>query len=95
MTTYSITAADGCTATIDADELSTRQDGSAWFLIAVDRPPAKLQVLLILARGWKEIRRSDLELDWTPPVDLAGNPEKSAGWGEQKPPRLLPAIPPG
>ena len=56
MTAYLVTLADGRVAEVAADEATTRADGSLWFLQAVEKPPAKLHTVLILARGqWRDV----------------------------------------
>ena len=65
MTTYALTLADGRTTTIDADELTTRQDGSLWLLRAAAPPPDKLVPVAVFARGdWSCAVRADAEIVW-------------------------------
>jgi hypothetical protein len=60
VTTWSIHLASDRTAVVEADEVSTRQDGSAWFLRAEKPPPNKLSVVLVIARGeWRAIYPAD------------------------------------
>lgn len=55
MTAWTITLSDGGTYTVEADELTTRSDGSLWALRA-DLKPRALAPVLILARGqWRAV----------------------------------------
>jgi hypothetical protein len=79
--TWSIVLADAATAVLDADEVTTRADGSLWLLAALDPKPAPLRVVLILARGqWRAAHPSD--------VSPLPDPEPP----QPKPARLLPAV---
>jgi hypothetical protein len=42
---------NGNTITADADEITTRTDGSLWLLAAAAPPPDKLRPVVVLARG--------------------------------------------
>lgn len=51
MTTWTITCSDGRTVQVEADELTTRNDGSLWALRSAAPPPDKLRPVLVLAGG--------------------------------------------
>lgn len=51
MTTFTIALSDGRTAEVQADEPTTRADGSLWLLKAVAKPPAAMAPVAIFARG--------------------------------------------
>jgi hypothetical protein len=88
MTTYTIElASDRGVIDIEADEVTTRQDGSLWLLVATSPPPAKLVPVLILARGvWLQVGSSPLPAPATVPAKAKA---------ETPPPRVLPATAPG
>jgi len=59
VTGWTVVLADGSTATVDADDLTTRADGSLWLLAALNPKPAPLVPVLILARGrWHAVYRA-------------------------------------
>lgn len=51
MTTWTIQLHDGRTAQVQADEITTRQDGALFVMKAVAKPPAALVVVAAFARG--------------------------------------------
>ena len=51
MTTWTVTLADDQTIQVEADEITTRNDGSLWLLRSAKPPPDKLAVVLVLAAG--------------------------------------------
>ncbi len=54
MTTYLVEGVR--TIRVEADEVTTRQDGSLWVLVATAPKPAALQTVLVLARGeWHSV----------------------------------------
>jgi hypothetical protein len=54
MTTYLVTGVR--TIRLEADDCTTRQDGSLWLLRALRPKPAALEPVLILARGqWESV----------------------------------------
>lgn len=56
MTTFTVQLSDSRTCQITADDLTSRNDGSLWFLRAAAPPPDKLAVVAILARGeWRTV----------------------------------------
>jgi hypothetical protein len=68
--TWTIALHDGRTVQVEADEITTRNDGSLRLLRAAAPPPDKLAVVLVLARGqWLTVRRAD------EPILFAGEPE--------------------
>jgi hypothetical protein len=51
---------DGGTLAVDADEITTRVDGSLWLLVADAPPPDKLRPVLVLAAGrWRSIEPAE------------------------------------
>jgi hypothetical protein len=66
MTLWTVTTFDGRTTTIEADEITTRADGSLWLLRAVAPPPAKLVPVAILAANeWVSCCAADAAIVWT------------------------------
>jgi hypothetical protein len=51
VTTFIVELTGPRTARIEADELTTRQDGSLWALVATKPKPAPLEPIAIFARG--------------------------------------------
>jgi hypothetical protein len=65
MTAWTITLFDGRTTQIDADEITTRPDGSLWLLRSVAPPPDKLAPVAIFCRDvWSSCAPADAEIDW-------------------------------
>jgi hypothetical protein len=90
VTVFVISLADGRTGQVEADEITTRQDGSLWLLRAVAKPPAKLEpVAAFAAKSWTSCIPQETAVLW---VDHAAVQQQ----GQPKPePRLLPATPHG
>jgi hypothetical protein len=83
MTAWTITLApDDRTIHIDADEITTRPDGSLWLLRCDAPPPDKLATVLILARGqWRSAYPAD-----TVQVPVT---EPAPSWGVVREPHIL------
>jgi len=57
------TTFDGRTTQLDADEITTRNDGSLWLLRSVAPPPAKLVPVAILGRDlWSSSVPADADI---------------------------------
>jgi hypothetical protein len=84
---FAVTLVDGQTCDVEADEATTRADGSAWFLQALRPPPAALEAVVGFARGqWLRAVRDDAS------VVFVTATRGSQQTPEQKPQRLLPAT---
>jgi hypothetical protein len=60
-----VTLFDGRSGQIEADEITTRQDGSLWVLRSVAPPPDKLAVVAIFSRDvWSSCAPADAEIVW-------------------------------
>lgn len=60
MTTYTVQLTDGRTAQVEADEITTRQDGSLWLLRATaPKPAALVPVMVLAARTWSSCIPAD------------------------------------
>jgi hypothetical protein len=65
MTAWTVVLFDGRTATIDADEITTRPDCSLWLLRQAGPPPEKLEVVAVLAASlWASCYPCDSAIDW-------------------------------
>jgi hypothetical protein len=85
MTTFTIALADGRTAQVEADEVTTRQDGSLWLLKATaPKPAALVPVAIFAARTWSSCMQEGAQILW---LDV---PAKPAGVSEpsQRSPRF-------
>jgi hypothetical protein len=65
MTTWTVVLFDGRTTQLDADEITTRADGSLWALRSAAPPPDKLAVVAIFSRDvWSSCVPADAEIVW-------------------------------
>jgi hypothetical protein len=72
MTRWTVHLTNGQQVEAQADDLTTRQDGSPWLLRVVAPKPAALAPLLILARGqWTHVCADDAPVTWLGAVHLA------------------------
>ena len=68
MTIWTVTLFDGRTTALEADEITTRADGSVWLLRSVAPPPDKLAVVAMFSRDiWSSCCPSDAEIVWHEP----------------------------
>ncbi|MFZ0717775.1 hypothetical protein [Mycobacterium sp.] len=66
MTQFTITLSDGRTVAVQADEITTRTDGSVWLLAAIAPKPQPLTPVLILAaRQWTSVSVEDASILYT------------------------------
>ena len=77
---WTVEMSDGRRIEVTCDELTTRPCGALFLLKAVDKPPAALVTVLVLARGtWQSCYPADS------PILFTGE-----GWGGPRPPRPEP-----
>jgi hypothetical protein len=55
MTTYVVTLADARTCQVEADEVTSRADGSLWFLRAPPKPQPLVPTVIFAARTWTTV----------------------------------------
>jgi hypothetical protein len=65
MTAWTIHLFDGRITQLEADEVTTRADGSLWLLRSAAPPPDKLAVLAIFSHDlWSSCVPADANIDW-------------------------------
>jgi hypothetical protein len=65
MTAWTITLFDGRSTQLDADEVTTRADGSLWVLRSAAPPPDKLAVVAVFSRDvWSSCVPADAAIIW-------------------------------